>query len=121
MKSHETNRVVAELLGWTAIEDNKALMLGVPVWIGYPPTGAVIGRKREIPRYTNSRDACSEFESTITSTADRVKWLNTMREIVSRRCPKNKIGAPLVSDFDIAMSTAMERCECWLKMNGRWE
>lgn len=114
MTPDQINTAIAELCGWTHPRVHSAAgLMHAPgmhdAALSFPPP------------YTHSRDACSEFESTITSTADRVKWLNTMREIVSRRCPKNKIGAPLVSDFDIAMSTAMERCECWLKMKGRWE
>lgn len=31
----------------------------------------------------------------------RVKYVNALRKAVAHRCPKNKLGAPLVSDFDL--------------------
>ena len=41
----------------------------------------------------------------------RIKWSNSLRKIVGRRCPTNKAGASLVSDIDIALATESERLE----------
>ena len=41
----------------------------------------------------------------------RVKWINNLRKIVSRRCPVNKAGSSLVTDVDIMTASAAERAE----------
>lgn len=41
----------------------------------------------------------------------RVAFLNRLRKIVGRRCPRNKVGTPVVSDFDLIWSTPGEREE----------
>jgi hypothetical protein len=41
----------------------------------------------------------------------RIKWSNSLRKIVGRRCPMNRVGASLVSDIDIALATESERLE----------
>lgn len=46
----------------------------------------------------------------------RVKWVNTLREIVARRCPRNKVGSPIVSDTDVILATAEEHEEALNKV-----
>lgn len=41
----------------------------------------------------------------------RVKWVNKLREIVSRRMPKNKMGWPVVTDVDLLLAEEWEREE----------
>lgn len=41
----------------------------------------------------------------------RVTWINACRTIASRRCPKNHIGASLVTDVDLMLMTPEERSE----------
>lgn len=46
---------------------------------------------------------------------ERVRFMNALREVVSRRpeIPRNKLGVPLVSDFDVVCSTQAEQAEAW--------
>jgi hypothetical protein len=37
----------------------------------------------------------------VTDPAGRVRYLNTLRAIVGRRCEVNKVGVALVSDYDL--------------------
>lgn len=39
----------------------------------------------------------------------RVRWINALRDVVSLRCPKNKCGAPMVSDVDVCLASPRER------------
>lgn len=45
----------------------------------------------------------------------RVKWINGMRSIVALRCPKNKMGAALVTDVDLMFATFEERLQALVK------
>lgn len=47
--------------------------------------------------------------------SERVAFLNALRAIVGRRpdIPRNKLGTPLVSDFDLIWSDDAERAEAW--------
>ena len=51
----------------------------------------------------------------------RVKWINTLRDIVGRDVPKNKSGVPLVSDVDLLASPAAKRAEALLKTLKLWK
>lgn len=48
----------------------------------------------------------------------RVKWINILRSIVAQKCPKNKMGSPLISDVDLLTasleerSTALQKTKC---------
>jgi hypothetical protein len=46
----------------------------------------------------------------------RVKWANTLRAIVAKRCPVNKMGSPLVTDVDLLLATDEERLEALNKI-----
>ena len=39
----------------------------------------------------------------------RVKWVACLREVVAPRCPKNKMGTPIISDINLLQATARER------------
>jgi hypothetical protein len=51
----------------------------------------------------------------------RVKWVNTLRDIVGRSCPKNKSGTALVSDVDLLMASPTQRVEALLKILKLWK
>lgn len=51
----------------------------------------------------------------------RVKWINTLRDIVARDCPKNKVGTALVSDVDLMAAPAAKRAEALLKTLKLWK
>jgi len=50
--------------------------------------------------------------------AERVAFLAALRDVVARRCPRNKVGTPLVSDYDMIWSDDVERAEAWEKARG---
>ena len=52
----------------------------------------------------------------LTTQALKVRYLNTLRDIVARKCPKNKMGSPLVSDYDLLDAEPLEICEALLKI-----
>ena len=39
----------------------------------------------------------------------RVKWVACLREVVAPRCPKNKMGTPIISDINLLQASARER------------
>lgn len=39
----------------------------------------------------------------------RVRWVSILRAIVAEGCPKNRVGAALVSDIDLLLATAEQR------------
>ena len=51
----------------------------------------------------------------------RIKWVNALRAIVSRRMPKNKMGATIISDVDLLTASPAERLEALLKAVGKWK
>lgn len=51
----------------------------------------------------------------ITTSELRVKYLNTLRGVVSRDCPKNKAGSPLVSDYDLCDASDEQQGEALLR------
>ena len=55
--------------------------------------------------------------------AARVKFSNALRTIIGKResIPKNKLGQPLVSDYDMLDSTAAEQVEAILRAFGKWQ
>lgn len=69
----------------------------------------------------NSLDKCFEKAQSLglhdrSNHALRVKWINALRTIVSRRVPKNKMGNPLVNDVDLMTATADEMAESFEKL-----
>jgi hypothetical protein len=51
----------------------------------------------------------------------RVKWVGHLRTVVSRRCPLNKLGTPVVSDLDILEASSRELAEAFLMTVGKWK
>lgn len=41
----------------------------------------------------------------------RVRWVNTLRKIVDRRMPVNKMGSPMTTDVDVLLATYAEHIE----------
>jgi hypothetical protein len=46
----------------------------------------------------------------------RVKWADEIRKAVAPRCPKNRLGTPLISDVDVALATLSERMQALTKL-----
>lgn len=51
----------------------------------------------------------------------KVKYLNNLRNIVSRRLPRNKMGQAIVSDYDLVNASAEEHCETFMKVMDLWK
>ena len=51
----------------------------------------------------------------------RVLWMNTLHDIAERRpgIPQNKLGQPVVSDFDKWIATDEEILAAWEKVKGK--
>jgi len=47
--------------------------------------------------------------------SQKVKYLNALRDIVAEKCPKNKVGVSLVSDFDLITAEADEHVRALVK------
>lgn len=54
----------------------------------------------------------------LASQSERVKFLSALRDVVGRRCARNKIGTPLVSDYDMIWSSDDERADAWRMAKG---
>jgi len=80
---------------------------------------------RLVPNYPDDRNALYvAMEAAglmdVANLALRVKWVNTLRNIVSKRCPVNHIGTPICSDVDLLLATIEELCEALLRTMDRW-
>lgn len=76
---------------------------------------------RKLPNYPQDLNAIHEARKAIVTTTElRVKYLNTLRAIVGKRCPKNKTGASLVTDYDLINAEAWEHAETLVKVAGKW-
>ncbi len=52
-------------------------------------------------RYLGDMNQIPYLREALCSTQQRkCDYLTNLHEIVARRCPKNKVGAPIVSDYD---------------------
>lgn len=50
----------------------------------------------------------------------RVKFINTLRDIVGESMPKNKAGTPIVSDVDLLFASSAQLAEAYLKTLNLW-
>jgi hypothetical protein len=41
----------------------------------------------------------------------RVRWVNTLRKLVDKRMPLNKMGSPMTTDVDVLLATYAEHIE----------
>ena len=117
MKSEDVNRKIAELCGWAQVDDNRAPMLGVPILRGYPPKGALVGRKQPIPDYWSSLDACREFERTIKGGACESGWTTYITHIVGPHLANDrmKFGA------ELRLAAPWKLCQAFLRVHNQWE
>ena len=118
MNPTDINRRIAELCGWTHIEDNKALMLGVPVWVGYPPTGAMVGKKQPTPNYYESLDACASFEIAMNELTRRI-YADNLGKVVDIY-DDWYAGITYAEASKLIWTTAPQRCVAFLRMKGEW-
>ena len=87
----------------TIIADKKAALKEAEYW------KAEAERWREI---CDIRRQLEEIGLTDRSNhAIRVRWVNTLRKIVDRRMPVNKMGSPMTTDVDVLLATYAEHIE----------
>lgn len=73
------------------------------------------------PTYEHVRlaeDRCFKHPNTLLK--KRIRWVNTLRKIVGRRMPKNKVGQPIIGDVDLLLATKEERVEAILRTYDLW-
>ena len=131
MNIEDINRRIAELCGWTQIEAGKGLMLGMPCYKGYPPTGAVIGRKQPLPNYFQSLDACREFEKWTEANSNPVQssmqpnaqYDVTLMQVCNPGYELWDLGH-FVGDYwdalKVGRATPQQRCEAFLRLHNQW-
>lgn len=55
----------------------------------------------------------------------RIEWVSQVRLAVAHKCPRNKLGQPLVSDIDVALASLAERTQAlqalseWVKKSNK--
>jgi len=118
MTPEQQRITILEACGWYE-EDNESLVCWTRDDLTYcEPIEA-------LPNYPRSFQALREAEIKFglhnTDNLElRVKWINSLRMVVSRRCPKNNSGSPMVSDIDLLNASEEERCEALVRAIGKW-
>lgn len=132
--SPEAQRIaIAEACGWR-FENYGTREFPNLYWRVFNPDGKLIEkdftgadfRAVYVPDYLNDRNAMLSAlrHHGIHDPANldiRVKYSNTLREIVGRRMPKNKSGSPLTSDVDLLMAENEEIVEALLRTIKKWK
>jgi hypothetical protein len=116
MSPNEQNVALAKACGWTQINPNT---------VQYTAQNSN-GKWDTIPDYVNDLNAIHDAKETLgindrNNLDIRVKWVGALRDVVSRRCPLNKLGTPVVSDLDILCASAEEHAEALLKTLKKWK
>ena len=98
---------IAELCGWTHIESFEAGIYGFK-------NGEISSYKQSVPNYTESLDACREFEKDVDLTyffnLAKIVGVNTEAAILNRRDILAMLNA-----------TPLQRNEAFLRWKGEWK
>jgi hypothetical protein len=128
----EIRIAMCELCGFT-VDDVERDDNGVVkrIWVSYPASWTGTPTQPWPPDFLKDLNAIFAAYRHVGLTDPknldlRVKWVANLRLVVGRRCPKNKVGAPLISDIDLLTSDdPIEHCEALLrtvkKWNTKWE
>lgn len=110
MTDAQINQAIAEACGWLQIEDvGQPLMLGPGIVLrGYPPRGAIVGKKCELPDYVNDLNAMHEAESTL-GEKDCFYTMQLALLVKSEWLPMTGFAA-----YRLATATARQRAEAFL-------
>jgi hypothetical protein len=118
MKEEEQRIALAELYGYPNIQRvNKGEFGGL--------RETLLEEKRIVPSFVRNLDDLSKLLEILgvkdrSNNILRVKWVNNLRTIVSRRMPKNKSGTALTSDVDLLLANPEEIAESILKTFNKW-
>jgi len=119
MTSIKQRIAIAEACGWRVHPQDKFIVI--------PPNSPnSVQPLNTIPDYVNDLNAIHDAKETLgindrNNLDIRVKWVGALRDVVSRRCPHNKLGTPVVSDLDILCASAEEHAEALLKTLKKWK
>lgn len=120
MTPEAINRAIAELRGWTRTWDPAFRQ-----WVQRSPDGLEVicdpdpgsgWETNKLPNYYGSRDACAEFESTITDEEDQKEYAGLLHHFTTK-----KWQISIQSAFPTVTATAPQRCEAFLRLHNRWE
>ena len=93
------------------LADKKAAIRNAEYW------------KAEAERWRGICDICRQLEeiglTDRSNHALRVRWVNTLRKIVDRRMPVNKMGSPMTTDVDVLLATHEEHIEALETLYGK--
>ena len=115
MTNEEMDRAIAEAVGWSAIEDRSVgLMMadGFSVW-GYPPKGAVIGKKAPIPRFSTDLNAMHEAEHSL-------KYESSTWDAYCENLTSVCSGGHPFRENNIVAASARQRAEAFLRTIGKY-
>lgn len=126
--NQEHRITIAEACGWNlADEDQIKERAGAANWLLQKgpwwrnDEEKTIATLDNLPDHLNDLNAIHDARKSIINTPElRVKYLNTLRTIVGKRCPKNNVGAALVSDYDLVNAEASEHAEAIIRTIGKW-
>jgi hypothetical protein len=108
MTKEEKRIKILELLGWTNLKKTNFGALR-----GTCPKGM---KNSIAPNPLKNLNVIQEVKiKTITTLELRVKWIGHLRDIVSLRMPKNKVGSPITNDVDLHFATYEENIDALLK------
>ena len=108
MRKQQQQIAIAEMCGWKS----ETIFT----------CNGIDGFETEPPNYPNDLNAMHEARRACINTLElRVNYMNTLRKIVGRRCEVNKVGTPMVSDYDCVDATAAEHSETFLRTLGKWK
>ena len=120
MTPTEQRVTLAEWLGWSCIEDrSKPLMMHEGfAMCGYPPEGAVIGKKLALPDYLNDLNAVHSVEKVL---QDKCKYWPDYIDELSKLF---RFDFPRQSETNwsqMCHANAAQRCEALLRCCGLWK
>lgn len=125
MKAEDQHRIICEFAGWRDISDQNHMVM----FYWAPGHGNEVKANWQFKdeqkfalepgHYTKDLNLMFEAESFIPEN-QRYIFQNKLREVVGRKCEKNRVGVPLVSDWHLTHSTAADRAEALIRMIGKW-
>ena len=77
----------------------------------------MIGKKRVVPNYTGSRDACHEFEKTISGGACEAQWTTYITHIVGPHLANDRMKF----GKELREAAPRQLCRAFLKLHNQWE
>lgn len=125
MTDQEQILALAELDGWTQLEDKSESLMMHPGFliVGYPPVNAIIGNKIEVRPYLGSRDAIMDLIVKVCSIESNTTWglftLHFMCVVKPGWFDVERNEYPLKCLAVAFVSTPRQLCEALLRATGK--